>query len=116
MSQKQLYIIDGHALIYRAYFALLKTPMTTSAGQPTGAIFGFANYLLRLLEPTTARHWIVALDSPVPTFRHEMYAQYKANREAMPDDLRSQMPIIDRLIAAFNIPPLSGRTGSRPTT
>jgi DNA polymerase-1 len=103
MSQKQLYIIDGHALIYRAYFALIKTPMSTAAGQPTGAIFGFANYLLRLLEFHDCTHWIVALDSPVPTFRHEMYEQYKANREAMPDDLRSQMPLIDRLIEAFNI-------------
>ncbi len=104
MSQKQLYIIDGHALIYRAYFALFKTPMTSSAGQPTGAVFGFANYLLRLLEAYDCSHWIVALDSPVPTFRHEMYPAYKANREAMPDDLRSQMPVIDRLIEAFNIP------------
>jgi DNA polymerase-1 len=104
MSPKQLYIIDGHALIYRAYFALFKTPMTSSAGQPTGAVFGFAGYLLRLLEAYDCSYWVVALDSPTPTFRHEMYAEYKANREAMPDDLRSQMPIIDRLIAAFNIP------------
>ena len=104
MSQKRLYIIDGHALIYRAYFALFKTPMSTAAGQPTGAIFGFANYLLRLLAVYDCTYWIVALDSTVPTFRHEMYDQYKANREAMPDDLRSQMPIIDLLIEAFNIP------------
>ena len=104
MSQKQLYIIDGHALIYRAYFALFKTPMSTAAGRPTGAIFGFANYLLHLLDTYDCSHWVVALDSPVPTFRHEIYNQYKANREAMPDDLRSQMPIIDRLIGAFNIP------------
>ncbi|MCU0609800.1 MAG: hypothetical protein MUF22_08555, partial [Chitinispirillaceae bacterium] len=80
-DKKQLYIIDGHALIYRAYFALLRTPLTNASGLPTGAVFGFANYLIRLLETYGCPYWMIALDSPKPTVRHEMYQQYKANRE-----------------------------------
>jgi DNA polymerase I len=103
-EKKQLYIIDGHALIYRAYFALLRTPLTNSKGFPTGAVLGFANYMIRLLETYKCHSWVIALDSNKPTFRHEMYAQYKAHREEMPDDLKAQMPVIDKLIEALNIP------------
>jgi DNA polymerase-1 len=103
-EKKQLYIIDGHALIYRAYFALLRTPLTNSKGFPTGAVLGFANYLLRLLETYKCHSWVIALDSSKPTFRHGLFADYKANRVEMPDDLKTQMPVIDRLIAALNIP------------
>jgi DNA polymerase-1 len=104
MNEKQLYLIDGHALVYRAYFAFVKNPLINSKGQPTGAIFGFANYILRLLETYDCPYLAVVLDSSKPTFRHEVYSQYKANREEMPDDLKSQMPIIHELIEALNIP------------
>ncbi len=104
MGKKQLYLIDGHALIYRAYYALIRTPLTNSKGLPTGAVFGFANWLLRLLETCDPPYWAVALDSDKPTFRHELFTDYKANREEMPDDLRQQIPYIYRLIEAFNIP------------
>jgi len=100
---KELYLIDGHALAYRAYYALLKTPLTNSQGQSTGAVLGFANYLLRLIEEFKCPYIAVAMDSRAPTFRHEMYDKYKANRVEMPDDLKSQIPLIDRLIEAFNI-------------
>lgn len=103
-NKKQFYIIDGHALIYRAYYALIKNPLTNSAGLPTGAVYGFANYLLRLLELYDCPYWTIALDSQKPTFRHELFSEYKANREEMPDDLKVQMPLIDRLIEALNIP------------
>jgi DNA polymerase-1 len=103
-EKKQLYLIDGHALIYRAYYALIRTPLTSAKGIPTGAVFGFANYLLRLIESYNCPYWAIALDSDKPTFRHEMYAQYKANREEMPDDLKTQIPLVRDLIDAMNIP------------
>ncbi|KMQ51436.1 DNA polymerase I [Chitinispirillum alkaliphilum] len=104
MSEKCLYLIDGHALIYRAYYALIRNPLTNSRGQPTGALFGFANYLLRLIETYTCPYMAVVMDSSKPTFRHEAYELYKANRSEMPDDLKTQMPMILELIEAFNLP------------
>ena len=104
MNEKRLYIVDGYAFAYRAYYALIRSPLISSKGFPTGAIYGFANYLLRLIETYGCPYLAVAMDSSVPTFRHEAYALYKANREAMPDDLKQQMPRIFELLEAFNIP------------
>jgi DNA polymerase-1 len=104
MDEKKLYIVDGYAFAYRAYYALIRSPLISSKGFPTGAIYGFTNYLLRLIEAFGCPYLAVAMDSSVPTFRHEAYAPYKANREAMPDDLRQQMPRIFELLDAFNIP------------
>jgi DNA polymerase-1 len=103
MSDKKLYLVDGHALVYRAYFAFIKNPLINSKGQPTSAVFGFANYLIRLIESFKCEYLAVVLDSSVPTFRHLMYEQYKANREEMPGDLKAQMPLIRTLIDALNI-------------
>jgi DNA polymerase-1 len=103
MEQKQLYLIDGHALAYRAYFALVKNPLTNSKGQPTGAILGFTNYLLKLIEEFNCQYIAVVMDSPGPTFRHDLYEHYKANRVEMPVDLKSQMPLIHKLIEVFNL-------------
>ena len=102
-NPKSLYIIDGHALAYRSYYAFIKNPLTNSQGKPTSAVFGFANYLLRLIEEFKCPYIAVAMDSATPAFRHELFAQYKANRPEMPDDLRSQLPFIHRVIDAFNI-------------
>ncbi len=104
MDDKKLYIIDGHALIYRAYYALAKNPLTNSKGIPTGAIYGFVNYLIRLIEIYKCPYLTVVLDSSVKTFRHEMYEQYKANRDEMPDELKVQIPLIKDVVNAFNIP------------
>ena len=103
MADKKLFLIDGYALVYRAYYAFVKNPLINSKGQPTSAIFGFANYLVRLIESYSCPYIAVALDSSKPTFRHEIYSQYKANREEMPDDLKAQMPLINKLIEALNI-------------
>ncbi len=103
MSDKKLFLVDGHAIAYRAYFAFIKNPLTNAAGQPTGAVFGFANYLLRLISEYQCPYMAVVFDSEVPTFRHEMYAEYKANREEMPDDLKSQIPLIHKLVDLLNI-------------
>ncbi len=104
MNDKQIYLIDGHALAYRAYFAMIRNPLTNSKGQPTSAVFGFANYLLRILEDYKCPYITVLFDSPKPSFRKEIYKEYKANREAMPDDMISQIPLIFKLVECFNIP------------
>jgi len=104
MDSKKLYLVDGYALIYRAYFALMKNPLSNRNGIPTGAFYGFAGYILRLLETYDCPYLAVVMDSAKPTFRHEMYDQYKANREAMPDELRAQLPFIRQFIDACKIP------------
>jgi DNA polymerase-1 len=102
-SDKKLFLVDGHAIAYRAYYALIKTPLANSKGQPTGAVYGFANYLLKLLAEYKCPYIGVVFDSPEPTFRHEMFKEYKANREEMPDDMKSQIPLIMELVDKFNI-------------
>jgi DNA polymerase I len=97
----RLFLIDTSAYFYRAYFAL--PPLTTSAGLPTNAIYGFTTMLLKLLEQHQPTHIAAVLDRPEPTFRHEAYDQYKANRAVMPDDLQVQIPHIREVIEAFNI-------------
>ena len=104
-----LYLIDGHALAYRTYYALTGGSSTsrwvTSSGEPTAGIFGFASVLLRILEEERPDYLAVAFDTG-KTFRDEMYAEYKATREKMPDDLRSQLERMRQLVDAFNIPRL----------
>lgn len=97
----RLFLIDTSAYFYRAYFAL--PPLSTSAGLPTNAIYGFTTMLLKLLEQHQPTHIAAVLDRPEPTFRHEAYEQYKANRAVMPDDLQVQIPHIRDVIEAFNI-------------
>jgi DNA polymerase-1 len=104
MDRQQLFLIDGHALIYRAYFAFIRNPLVNSKGQNTSAAFGFANYIIKLLETYNCIYCAVVLDSSKPTFRHDMYSQYKANRQEMPDELKSQIPIINEIIKALSIP------------
>jgi len=97
-------LVDGFAFAYRAYYALIRSPLVNSKGFPTGAIYGFANYMLKLIEAYGCPYMAVVMDSGKPTFRHEAYSAYKANREAMPDDLKLQIPRIYDLLEAFNIP------------
>lgn len=104
MSDKHLYILDGHALAYRAYYAMIRNPLTNSKGQPTSAVYGFANYLIRIIEDYKCSYITVIFDSPKPSFRKEIYEEYKANRKEMPDDMKSQIPLIFDLVDYFNIP------------
>ena len=92
----EVYLIDGSAYIYRAYHAI--TPLTTSQGLPTHAVFGFMNILRRILREKNPVYLAVAYDSRGLVFRHEMYAAYKANRVAMPEDLQIQIPYIKQLV------------------
>ncbi|MFD1771721.1 DNA polymerase I [Sphingobacterium suaedae] len=101
---KKLFLLDGMALIYRAYFALSKVPRLTSYGLNTGAIMGFTNTLLELLKNQKPTHIAVVFDTDAPTNRHIEYEAYKAHREKMPEDLAMSIPFIHRLIEGFNIP------------
>ena len=101
-----LYLIDGHALAYRSYFALSAgnpDRWKTAAGEPTGGIYGFASILLRLLENDKPDYMVVAFDVG-KTFRHEMYPEYKGTRAKMPDDLRPQIKRIREMVDRFNLP------------
>ncbi|MGB3063450.1 DNA polymerase I [Sphingobacterium thalpophilum] len=101
---KKLFLLDGMALIYRAYFALSKTPRITSTGLNTGAIMGFTNTLLEVLKNQQPSHIAVVFDTDAPTARHIEFDAYKAHREKMPEDLSASIPYIHRLIEGFNIP------------
>lgn len=101
---KKLFLLDGMALIYRAYFALSKTPRITSTGLNTGAIMGFTNTLLEVLKNQQPSHIAVVFDTAAPTARHIEFEAYKAHREKMPEDLAASIPYIYRLIEGFNIP------------
>ncbi len=103
-TPKKLFLLDAMALIYRAYFALSKNPRINSKGQNTSAILGFANTLFDILKNQNPSHIGVAFDTRVPTFRHESFPEYKANREKMPEDLSASIPYIMKLIEGFNIP------------
>ncbi len=103
-----LYLIDGHALAYRTYFALTSSSggrWTTASGEPTAGVFGFASVLLRLYEHDKPDYLAVAFDTG-KTFRDDMFPEYKATRAKMPDDLRPQIERIRHLVDAFNIPRL----------
>jgi DNA polymerase-1 len=105
-----LYLIDGHALAYRTYFALTAAGTNvdrwmTSKGEPTAGIYGFASVLLRILEQERPDYLAVAFDTG-KTFRDDMYPEYKATREKMPDDLRAQIERMRELVDTFNIPRL----------
>lgn len=104
---KKLFLLDGMALIYRAFFALSKVPRLTSYGLNTGAILGFTNTLLDVLKNQEPSHIAVVFDTAAPTNRHLEFEAYKANRQEMPEDLRKSIPYIFRLIEGFNIPIIS---------
>ncbi len=101
---KNLYLLDAYALIYRSYYAFIKNPRYNSKGQNTSAIYGFANTLIDLIAKENPTHIAVVFDPPYPTFRHEMYKEYKAQREATPEDIKLSIPYIKQLIEGFNIP------------
>ena len=102
--EKKLFLLDGMALIYRAYFAFNQNPRLTSTGVNTSAAFGFTNTLLDILRKENPSHIGISFDTAAPTERHIEFEAYKAHRESMPEDLRSNIPFIFKIIDAFNIP------------
>jgi DNA polymerase-1 len=103
-QSKKLFLLDAYALIFRSYYAFIKNPRMTSKGLNTSAIFGFLLTLEEVLQKQKPTHIAVVFDTPTPTFRHEMYKEYKANRDATPEDIIKAVPFIKRLIEAYRIP------------
>jgi DNA polymerase-1 len=103
---KRLFLLDGMALVYRAHFALIARPILTSKGVNTSALFGFTQTLLEILSKEQPTHIAVAFDTDAPTPRHTIYPDYKATRQAMPEDLSAALPHVRRMIEAMNIPVL----------
>ncbi|GAA5495508.1 DNA polymerase I [Rubritalea halochordaticola] len=103
-TTKRLFLLDGMALVYRAHFALIRNPIYNSKGMNTSAVFGFMNTLLDILDNHSPTHLGVAFDTKEPTPRHEIFPEYKAQRDAMPEDLAKAIPEVKRLLKAFHIP------------
>ena len=104
LKAMKLFLIDAYALIYRAYYAFLKNPRINSKGMNTSAIFGFINSLEDVLKREQPTHVAVAFDPHGPTFRHEAFEQYKAQREETPEVIRQSVPVIKEIIQAYRIP------------
>jgi DNA polymerase I len=101
---KRLYLIDGMAILFRGYFALISTPLTSRHGEPTGGTFAFCTALIRLLDQHKPDLIAVAWDSMAPTFRHEQFTEYKANRAAFPEDLVPQLHRVKEIVGYYHIP------------
>lgn len=104
MAEKKLFLLDGMALIYRGHFALMRNPRMTSTGMNTSTLFVLTNTLLDILNTEKPTHIAAVFDTPEPTHRHKMYEEYKAQREAMPEDLSAALPYVFKLCEAFNVP------------
>src|ERR1700733_6501765 len=103
-TEKKLFLLDAFALIFRAYYALIRNPRITSKGKNTNAQFGFTNTLLELLNKEKPTHLAVVFDTSAPTERHTDFADYKAHRQETPEDLLAAVPDIKRIIRGFNLP------------
>ncbi len=102
--EKKLFLLDAYALIFRSYYAFIRNPRINSKGLNTSAIFGFVNTLEEVLKKEEPTHIAVVFDPPGPTFRNEMFTEYKANRDATPEDIKKAVPYIKDILSAYNIP------------
>jgi DNA polymerase I len=103
-STERLFLLDGMALAYRAYYSMITRPLRNSRGENTSAIYGFATTLMKILDEFKPEHIAVAFDTKEPTFRHKAFPEYKANREAMPEDMVPQLAKLKDVVRAFNTP------------
>jgi DNA polymerase I len=101
---KKLFLLDGHALIYRAHFAFITRPLINSKGWNVSAVQGFMRSLWDMMQSENPTHLAVVFDLPGGTFRHEQFIEYKANREAQPEDITFALPWVERIVRAMNIP------------
>src|SRR5579883_3081126 len=102
MAEK-LFLFDGMALAYRAYFAFISRPLTNPKGENVSAVYGFVSALIKVIEDEKPDHIAVCFDTKEPTFRHKEYPEYKAQRQAIPDDMIPQLQTIKDVVRAFNI-------------
>ncbi len=103
-EDKRLFLLDAYALIFRAYYAFIRNPRINSAGLNTSAMFGFTNSLLDVIQKEKPSHLAVCFDFPAKTVRNEIFTEYKANRDATPEDIKISVPYIRKIIEGFNIP------------
>ncbi|HEX2920430.1 MAG TPA: DNA polymerase I [Bacteroidales bacterium] len=103
-QEKKLLLLDAYALIFRAYYAFIKNPRITSKGLNTSAIFGFLLALEEVIRTQKPTHMAIVFDHPSPTFRHEMYAAYKSTRNETPEDIKTSIPYIKKLLEGYRIP------------
>ena len=106
-SDKKLFLLDAYALIFRAYYAFIRNPRINSKGQNTSAVFGFTTTVLDVLKNEKPTHLAVVFDPPGPTFRHEEYSEYKANRDETPEDIRASVPRVLEVAEALRIPTIT---------
>jgi DNA polymerase I len=104
VNSERLFLLDGMAIAYRAYFAFVARPLINSKGVNTSAIYGFVTSLMRILEEENPDHVAVVFDTPEPTFRHKRFPAYKATRQKMPEDMASQLDMLKEVIRNFNVP------------
>src|SRR5512135_2499185 len=103
-KSERLYLLDGMALAYRAYYAFIQRPLVNAKGENTSAVYGFVTFLNRILSQEYPDHIAVVFDTAKPTFRHKAYPEYKATRQKMPEDLSPQIGILKDVVRAYNIP------------
>ncbi len=101
---KKVFLLDAFALVFRAYYALIRNPRLTSKGKNTNAQFGFTNTLIELINNQKPSHMAVCFDTAAPTERHSDFKDYKANRQEAPEDILASIPDIKKIIKGFNIP------------
>ncbi|MCX6827580.1 MAG: DNA polymerase I [candidate division Zixibacteria bacterium] len=104
MKDKSLYLVDGSAIFYRAYFAFIRNPLINSKGENTSATYGFLNSLLKIIKDENPDYMAVVFDTKAPTFRHQLYPDYKSTRAKMPEELIAQLPRIREAAEALNLP------------
>ena len=102
-NRERLFIIDGMAQIYRAHFAMITNPLTTKDGRHTSVIYGFLNMLFKIIRDENPNYLVIAMDSKSKTFRHELFDDYKANRQKMPDEISFQIPILKEIISYLGV-------------
>jgi DNA polymerase-1 len=110
---RRLLLVDGSALLYRSYFAFIRNPLRNSKGEPTSAAFGVLNTLLPILEEHRPDYLAVVFDTAAPTFRHREYAEYKAHRPPIPEELVVQIPRVRALLSALDFRSWSRRASRR---
>ncbi len=104
MPKKTLFLLDGMALAYRAYFAFIANPLRNSKGENTSAVYGFTNTLMKILSDEKPDYVAVAFDTPQPTFRHKAFSDYKATRQKMPEDMVPQLPLLKEIAVGLGVP------------
>ncbi|MBN1756057.1 DNA polymerase I [bacterium] len=104
LQKKRIFLLDGTAFAYRAYFSMIRTPLTNSKGQNVSAVYGTVNSILKLMRDENPEYIAIAFDTAKPTFRHKLYAEYKSTRAKMPEELGDQLPILKEVMSAMGVP------------